>query len=77
MARSSLAPMRFEAGTKYVLQSCGPIVLRHIELPDGRKIRLPVRKAVECNCLERRIAETKKANVAEGRGIGRVSALKL
>jgi len=31
MARSSVAPMRFEAGMKYVLQSCGPIVLRHFK----------------------------------------------
>ena len=64
MARSSLASNRLKAGTKYVLVSCGPMVLRHIELPDGRKIKLPIRKAADCTCLERRtaVAEKNKAD---------------
>ena len=41
-------PNRFPVGSKYVVESCGLVVRRYVEFPDGRKIALPKRKAVPC-----------------------------
>jgi hypothetical protein len=41
-------PKRFPVGSKYVLESCGPLVRRYVEFPDGRKVPLPKRKALPC-----------------------------
>lgn len=40
-------------GTKYVLEACGPVVLRYIEFPNGRRIKLATREALTCTCTER------------------------
>ena len=34
-------------GTKYVLEACGPVVLRYIEFPNGRRIKLATREALD------------------------------
>jgi hypothetical protein len=52
--RSQQLPERFPIGAKYVLESFGPLVRRHVEFPDGRKIQLEWRKAQSCTCAERR-----------------------
>lgn len=41
---------RAPIGTKYVLEACGPFVRRYVEFPDGRKARLPKRRAASCEC---------------------------
>jgi hypothetical protein len=46
-------PKHLPAGTKYVVESCGEFVRRFVELPNGKKIRLPNRKAHTCGCTER------------------------
>ena len=52
MPGSSHRQTRFPAGTKYVLESCGPFVRRYVEYPDGSKMQLPTRKALTCMCAE-------------------------
>ena len=54
-------PTRFSVGTKYVLEARGRLVRRYIEFPDGRKIALPLRKALTCTCAERRTRRTSNA----------------
>jgi hypothetical protein len=46
-------PKRLPEGTKYVVESAGQYVRRFVELPNGRKIPLPTRKAQPCACVER------------------------
>jgi hypothetical protein len=41
-------PKRFPVGSKYVVESCGPVVRRYVECPDGRKFTLLKRKALPC-----------------------------
>jgi hypothetical protein len=41
-------PNRFPVGSKYVVESCGPVVRRYVEFSGGRKVALPKRKAVPC-----------------------------
>jgi hypothetical protein len=53
MSRASHRQKRFPAGTKYVLESCGPFVRRYVEFPNGSRIQLPTRKALTCKCAER------------------------
>ena len=48
MPRASRLPMRFPIGTKYVLEGRGPFVRRYVEFPNGRRIKLPTRKALSC-----------------------------
>jgi hypothetical protein len=48
MPSASYLKRRFPVGTKYVIESCGPFVRRHIELPSGERIRLSPRKALTC-----------------------------
>jgi len=43
---------RVPAGTKYVIEACGPFVRRSVEFPGGCKVRLPKRKALSCTCAE-------------------------
>lgn len=50
MRKSSRLPTRFPPGSKYVLERRGLIVHRYIELPNGRRVALPVRKALTCCC---------------------------
>jgi len=50
MPSASYLKRRFPVGTKYVIESCGPFVRRHIELPSGERIRLSPRKALTCAC---------------------------
>ena len=45
-------PKRLPEGTKYVVESAGQFVRRFVELPNGRKIPLPSRKAQPCACGE-------------------------
>ena len=53
MPRSTRLPSRFPMGTKYVLEACGPVVLRYIEFPNGRRIKLATREVLPCTCAER------------------------
>ena len=53
MPSASYLNRRFPVGTKYVIESRGSFVLRHIELPNGRRVRLPKRRALTCTCAER------------------------
>ena len=46
-------PKCLPEGTKYVVESAGQFVRRFVELPNGRKIPLPTRKAQPCACAER------------------------
>ena len=55
MRGTSRLPGSFPAGTKYVVESHGPIVRRYVELPNGRRIKLETRKALTCTCTERQI----------------------
>src|SRR5258708_6189956 len=49
MARTSnRLPERFPVGSKYVVESCGPVVRRYVEFPDGHKVTLPKRRALSC-----------------------------
>jgi len=50
MAASSRLPARFPLGTKYVLESRGPVVRRYVEFPGGQRINLEFRKALTCTC---------------------------
>jgi len=50
MARiSESLPKRFPVGTKYVVESRGPVVRRYVKFPDGHKVILAKRKALLCN----------------------------
>jgi hypothetical protein len=51
--KASRLPRRLPEGTKYVVESDGPLVRRFVELPNGKKINLPSRKAMACGCGER------------------------
>ena len=51
MRQASRLPKRIPAGSKYVLESHGGLVRRHLELPDGRKLRLATRKAIACGAV--------------------------
>jgi hypothetical protein len=53
MRNSFCLPSRLPVGTKYVLESKGPFVRRHVELPNGRIIQLETRKAETCHCAAR------------------------
>ncbi|MGB9328960.1 MAG: hypothetical protein WCB47_24300 [Pseudolabrys sp.] len=46
-------PKRLPEGTKYVVESAGQFVRRFVELPNGRRIPLPTRKAQPYVCVER------------------------
>jgi len=48
----SRLPGRLPVGTKYVVESAGALVRRFVELPNGKKISLPTRKALPCKCGE-------------------------
>jgi hypothetical protein len=48
MHSSPRLPTWFPLGTKYVLESHGLFVRRHIEFPDGRRVQLATRKALTC-----------------------------
>jgi hypothetical protein len=50
MHSSSRLPTRFPVGSKYVLESRGPFVLRYIELPNGDRVQLSTRRALSCIC---------------------------
>lgn len=50
MRKSNRLPTRIPAGSKYVLEAHGALVHRHVELPSGRRVTLPPRKAVACVC---------------------------
>ena len=43
---TSRLPKRLPVGTKYVVVSTGPLVRRFVELPNGKRISLPNRKAL-------------------------------
>jgi hypothetical protein len=49
MARTSTRlPTRFPVGSKYVVESHGPVVSRYVEFPDGQKVVLAKRMALPC-----------------------------
>ena len=50
MRKSARPPARFPIGTKYVLESRGPVVRRYVEFPGGQRINLEFRKALTCTC---------------------------
>lgn len=77
MRKPNRLPANFPQGSKYVLESRGLIVHRYIELPDGRRLTLPVRKALTCCCaaeasLVPRLSSEKQAQTKPARP--RVSA---
>ena len=53
MPGSCRLPARFPPGTKYIIESYGPFVRRYVEFPNGRRVRLPTRKAASCTCAGR------------------------
>lgn len=44
MLNSPNLPTRFPVGTKYVLEGRGQFVRRYVEFPNGRKLKLKMRK---------------------------------
>jgi hypothetical protein len=63
MRNSARLPVRFPAGTKYVIEGRGSFVERYVEFPDGRRVQLAKRKAASCNCAaQQRAALARKAN---------------
>ena len=52
MPGPSRLPTRFPDGTKYVVESEGAIVRRFVEFPNGRRVRLKARKALNCERAE-------------------------
>jgi hypothetical protein len=46
---SNSLPTRFPVGSKYVVESWGPIVRRYVDFPDGRRVRLSDRMALACS----------------------------
>lgn len=50
MRKSNRLPIRFPEGAKYVLEARGLTVHRYVELPGGRRVSLPPRKALTCVC---------------------------
>jgi len=46
-------PKHFPENSKYVVEACGPLVRRYVELADGRRIHLRSRKAKPCICVKR------------------------
>ena len=47
MARTSnRLPKRFPVGSKYVVESHGPVVSRYVEFPNGHKVILAKRTAL-------------------------------
>jgi len=50
MRKSARLPTQFPVGTKYVLESRGPVVRRYVEFPGGQRINLEFRKALTCTC---------------------------
>ena len=59
-------PERFPIGTKYIVESRGSVVHRFVELPDGRKISLPSRKAIPCSQAERNRCEARSKRARAG-----------
>jgi hypothetical protein len=53
MRSSTRLPKRFPVGSKYVLESRGPFVQRHIEFSNGRRVQLASRKALSCTFAAR------------------------
>jgi len=52
MPRPARLPAHFPVGTKYVLEARGRLVRRHVELPNGRRIRLEPRRASAGVCAK-------------------------
>ena len=74
MRKASRLPRRFPEGTKYVVESDGPLVRRFVELPNGKKIILPSRKAISCGCGDRvSIVPEQEITEAESVKVGSVS----
>ena len=63
MRKASRLPRRLPEGTKYVVESDGPVVRRFVELPNGKKINLPSRKAVSCSERVSIVPEQETASV--------------
>ena len=65
MPSSSRLPARFPVGSKYVLEGHGSFVHRFIEFPNGRRVQLPTRKALSCECAAwQQISITPEQSVA-------------
>jgi hypothetical protein len=45
---SNRLPKRFPVGSKYVVESHGPVVSRYVEFPNGQKVILAKRTALSC-----------------------------
>jgi hypothetical protein len=61
MSRTSNSlPTRFPVGSKYVVESRGPIVRRYVEFPDGHKVTLGERPALSCGKKARQRAPAEK-----------------
>ncbi len=51
MPSQTRLPDRFPVESKYVLEVCGSMVRRYVELPNGERFNLAPRKALTCRCL--------------------------
>lgn len=68
MRAKTRLPKRLPEGAKYVVESCGDFVRRFVELPNGKKIPLPNRKAHTCGCTEQVSIVPEQATGAETSG---------
>jgi hypothetical protein len=51
---SDRLPKRFPVGTKYVVESHGPLVTRYVEFPNGHRVVLAKRRALPCGTVGHR-----------------------
>ena len=52
MSFTTRLPKRLPVGTKYIVESAGSRVRRFLELPNGKRISLPMRKAFVCKYVD-------------------------
>jgi hypothetical protein len=64
-------PKRFPENTKYVVEACGPLVRRYVELPDGTRINLRSRKAKPCPCVQQSASIVPEEDITESRTLDR------
>ena len=76
MQSSTPLPSRFPVGTKYVVEGRGLVVRRYVEFPDGRKMELAVRKALNRKSAPRPagIVPDHTADVFDSSGLRRIFA---
>lgn len=53
MLNSFRMPIRFPVGTKYVLEGYGQFIRRYVEFPNGRRVKLKMRKGFAARVRDR------------------------